>query len=707
MSDKETQNKNTRGKPKRKQQHQNKKNQVKRGKPRIKQSEKKKQVKIPEEICRKFVNGNCKFGVKCRFRHEHEIKQGSKVRAVYEAENKWYAGCVVRVLAGGKYEVQFDGYDGLEICTQVEAVHSLSKPKSNPALQTDDKQKQKQKQKQKWQGETKKDESSVGSNRFEVLDFRTLEEAYPEIYNINEIEDLVLDVKAIQAGVQCPITLAYFRNPVLAEDGKFYERYAIESWIVVQLSQGTRVLSPLTSEPMGTRLQGAEEKRIQTMKFVKEYGIHLGPLPTSQNLPNAWREQAMRIGSRNAMRIAYSEMLKGKKVHIENTNEAAFENLRLEKKMKDRNEVIEAARKMEKLLVHHTRAGARETLGRMLAQAGIASLISTERLDDIWYVVGWRNKLLHYDPDYPNRVCFDSIATQTFATRFRAGYEAMANAIFVGQEERLRELEEETLRWEEEVDSDSDSLESSDDEDTEPGTVNAEQAEQAAALLQLIQSDSQLVVLFRNPVVQQAWKEALPGFPNSIMGLSHHRNPAVAKFGKTFVMKLQEMQGDGGRGNEDQIGLHTDQKCANGHGLIRFKTPRDGFGCDLCSQSIPIDTVMYGCNECNYDICVSCEENTLGERKQDDAVAEFGKTLDMKLQEKYVEEENDNINSYGSNGIIEGERYRLTGLKSDGYNGKIGQCGKWHSTQKRYRFLIEGKKGRKTILVKPVNMEKI
>lgn len=136
------------------------------------------------------------------------------------------------------------------------------------------------------------------------------------------------------------------------------------------------------------------------------------------------------------------------------------------------------------------------------------------------------------------------------------------------------------------------------------------------------------------------------------------------------------------------IGLHTDQKCANGHGLIRFKTPRDGFGCDLCSQSIPIDTVMYGCNECNYDICVSCEENTLGERKQDDAVAEFGKTLDMKLQEKYVEEENDNINSYGSNGIIEGERYRLTGLKSDGYNGKIGQCGKWHSTQKRYRFLI-------------------
>ena len=120
---------------------------------------------------------------------------------------------------------------------------------------------------------------------------------------------------------------------------------------------------------------------------------------------------------------------------------------------------------------------------------------------------------------------------------------------------------------------------------------------------------------------------------NKLMFLTNLKT-TVAEFGKTFVMKLQEMQGDGGRGNEDQIGLHTDQKCANGHGLIRFKTPRDGFGCDLCSQSIPIDTVMYGCNECNYDICVSCEENTLGERKQDD---------DKEEEEEDEDEEDDDM----------------------------------------------------------------
>ena len=66
---------------------------------------------------------------------------------------------------------------------------------------------------------------------------------------------------------------------------------------------------------------------------------------------------------------------------------------------------------------------------------------------------------------------------------------------------------------------------------------------------------------------------------------------------------------NGGGGNYKD----TDQKCSAGHGLIRFKTPRDGFGCDICgSQSVPTDTVMYGCRECNYDICISCEKNTLG-----------------------------------------------------------------------------------------------
>jgi len=72
------------------------------------------------------------------------------------------------------------------------------------------------------------------------------------------------------------------------------------------------------------------------------------------------------------------------------------------------------------------------------------------------------------------------------------------------------------------------------------------------------------------------------------------------------------------RGKKDQAGLHTNQKCTKGHGLIRFNTPHE-FGCDLCRQGpIRKDTVMYGCDECNYDICINCEEKCLGETKKND-----------------------------------------------------------------------------------------
>ena len=62
------------------------------------------------------------------------------------------------------------------------------------------------------------------------------------------------------------------------------------------------------------------------------------------------------------------------------------------------------------------------------------------------------------------------------------------------------------------------------------------------------------------------------------------------------------------RGSEDQIGIHTDQKCNEGHGLIRFNTPSVEYGCDICARDIPKETVAYGCEKCDYDICTSCEK---------------------------------------------------------------------------------------------------
>eukprot|EP00966_Prymnesium_polylepis_P099303 2299984-Prymnesium_polylepis.1 len=49
----------------------------------------------------------------------------------------------------------------------------------------------------------------------------------------------------------CPITFELPLDPVFAEDGRTYERCAIEEHI---RTQGAELKSPLTNEPMGTRL---------------------------------------------------------------------------------------------------------------------------------------------------------------------------------------------------------------------------------------------------------------------------------------------------------------------------------------------------------------------------------------------------------------------------------------------------------------------
>ena len=65
------------------------------------------------------------------------------------------------------------------------------------------------------------------------------------------------------------------------------------------------------------------------------------------------------------------------------------------------------------------------------------------------------------------------------------------------------------------------------------------------------------------------------------------------------------------RGNANEVGVHTTQKCSKGHGLIRFNAPHASMGCDPCGKrGLPINSVMYGCDTCNYDMCASCAGTT-------------------------------------------------------------------------------------------------
>ena len=71
----------------------------------------------------------------------------------------------------------------------------------------------------------------------------------------------------------CPITAELPIDPVTAEDGRCYERCAIEAWFVRQPQ--AQVKSPVTNEPMGKRLLPAVQVR-NTLKRLVESGAISG-----------------------------------------------------------------------------------------------------------------------------------------------------------------------------------------------------------------------------------------------------------------------------------------------------------------------------------------------------------------------------------------------------------------------------------------------
>ena len=53
----------------------------------------------------------------------------------------------------------------------------------------------------------------------------------------------------------------------------------------------------------------------------------------------------------------------------------------------------------------------------------------------------------------------------------------------------------------------------------------------------------------------------------------------------------------------------TASSCPSGHGLTQFSTPNSGFDCDLCDAQMPEGATLYGCRQCDYDVCALCRRS--------------------------------------------------------------------------------------------------
>jgi len=93
----------------------------------------------------------------------------------------------------------------------------------------------------------------------------------------------------------CPITQELPLDPVLAEDGRIYERAAITQWIATQWIFNVTHRSPFTNETMGARLQGVRQVRHTIEKLVDSGALEA-------DMAARWRERLEEEKSVNEMR---------------------------------------------------------------------------------------------------------------------------------------------------------------------------------------------------------------------------------------------------------------------------------------------------------------------------------------------------------------------------------------------------------------------
>ena len=59
-------------------------------------------------------------------------------------------------------------------------------------------------------------------------------------------------------------------------------------------------------------------------------------------------------------------------------------------------------------------------------------------------------------------------------------------------------------------------------------------------------------------------------------------------------------------------------QCPKKHKLVRFPTPTSAYTCDACGVSLAERTIVYGCDDCNWDMCHTCWKKELVPKDGDD-----------------------------------------------------------------------------------------
>lgn len=77
------------------------------------------------------------------------------------------------------------------------------------------------------------------------------------------------------------------------------------------------------------------------------------------------------------------------------------------------------------------------------------------------------------------------------------------------------------------------------------------------------------------------------------------------KFKKAFAKEKAAIKAEEERIKAEALKpkVGTKDNCKGRHGLVRFLTTHNSFCCDICRCYLPVGSPMWGCRECDWDVC--------------------------------------------------------------------------------------------------------
>ena len=91
--------------------------------------------------------------------------------------------------------------------------------------------------------------------------------------------------RSIKDELVCPITLELPLDPVLAKDGRIYERSAITDHLNTAAANGYGIKSPYTNQPMGSELLPAPQIKNTIEVLIETGSVDFG------DLSDGWKDR--------------------------------------------------------------------------------------------------------------------------------------------------------------------------------------------------------------------------------------------------------------------------------------------------------------------------------------------------------------------------------------------------------------------------------